>query len=239
MCWIREWQEELWRQRSLNSKDMRTLIIPDIHNKFIDAEVMIAHEKPDNIIFLGDYFDGFNDSPEIAYQVASWLKDSLTKTNRIHLIGNHDISYMTNGKHGCAGWDGAKQMFINKVKINWKLLEHYCWVGDWLCTHAGLSNEFYKAYKDKEESTNDFLHRYSTDLELKSRLYDVSPFRGGIDAFGGILWCDYDEFVDIPNLKQIFGHTHGELRQTEKHICLDTFLEYYAIYNGEMKVKKI
>jgi len=147
---------------------------------------------------------------------------------------------MTNGEQGCTGWNGAKQMFINNVGINWKLLEHYCWAGDWLCTHAGLSNEFYKAYKNNEESINDFLHRYSTDLELRRRLYDVSPSRGGRNAFGGILWCDYDEFVDIPDQKQIFGHTHGPLRQTENHICLDTFLEYYAVYEyDKMKISQL
>lgn len=217
---------------------MKTLIIPDIHTKFIDAESIIDYEKPDNIVFLGDYFDSLDDSPIIAEQVAQWLKQSLTKPNRIHLIGNHDITYMTNGHQKCSGWNGAKQMFINHVGVNWNILQYYCWVGDWLCTHAGLSNEFYKAYSQNLK-VNEFLQKYSTDKKLRERLWDVSPFRGGMNAFGGILWCDYEEFVDIPDLKQIFGHTHGELRQTEKHICLDTFLEYYAVYNGEMKVKKI
>ena len=101
---------------------MKTLIVPDIHNKIIEAESIIDHERPDNIVFLGDYFDDFNDSPIIAQQVAEWLKQSLKKPNRIHLIGNHDICYMTNGDQKCSGWDGAKQMFINKVGVNWKLL---------------------------------------------------------------------------------------------------------------------
>ena len=70
-------------------------------------------------------------------------------------------------------------------------------------------------------------------------MYNCSNFRGGIDAHSGIVWCDYDEFVDIPNVKQIFGHTRGELRQTENHICLDTALQNYAIYDGELTIESV
>lgn len=218
----------------------KVTIIPDIHNDFVTAEQIIKKESPTKVIFLGDYFDQFNDTPTIAYQVAQWLKKSLKDPDRIHLIGNHDISYMTNGDQACPGWNGVKQMFINKVGINWKLLYHYCWAGDWLCTHAGLSYEFYEAYAGSGDSVNNFLETYSQDTESRKRLYDVSPYRGGRDAFGGILWCDYEEFIDIPDTKQIFGHTHGELRQTENHICLDTWLKYYAIYeNGKMEAIKV
>ena len=151
---------------------MKIIIIPDIHTKYTEAEVIIKKESHTKVIFLGDYFDAFDDSPEIAYQVAQWLKKSLQNPHRIHLIGNHDLSYMSNGKFPCAGWDGAKQMFINKVKINWKMLYHYCWAGDWLCTHAGLSNEFYNAYNSLKSDVSDFLREYSLDHELRSRLYD-------------------------------------------------------------------
>jgi len=218
---------------------MKIIIIPDIHNDFITAEQIIKKESPAKVIFLGDYFDQFDDTPIIAYQVAQWLKKSLKNPDRIHLIGNHDISYMTNGNHSCPGWDGTKQMFINKVGINWKLLYHYCWAGDWLCTHAGLSWEFIKAYCPEAYPITDYMDECISG-EKFNRLYDVSPYRGGRDAFSGILWCDYEEFIDIPNLKQIFGHTHGELRQTENHICLDTWLKYYAVYeNGKMEAIKV
>lgn len=31
--------------------------------------------------------------------------------------------------------------------------------------------------------------------------------RGGSNDVGCPLWCDYDEFGDIPGINQIFGHT--------------------------------
>ena len=56
---------------------MKTVIIPDIHTKFFEAENIIDFEQPDKIVFLGDYFDGFNDSLEKTQQVALWLKESI------------------------------------------------------------------------------------------------------------------------------------------------------------------
>ena len=40
----------------------KTIIIPDIHNDYFTAEKIIKKENPDKIIFLGDYFDDFDDT---------------------------------------------------------------------------------------------------------------------------------------------------------------------------------
>ena len=221
--------------------NMKILIIPDIHNKWFEAEEIIDKENPDKVVFLGDYFDDFGDDMDITEQTALWLKKSLTNPDRIHLLGNHDLSYI-NTDYACAGFTESKLFAIMETKVDLNKLQYYCWVGDWLCTHAGLSYEFYKAFATNGMNPNDLLWKLSTDNELKHRLYQCSAFRGGRDAHAGILWCDYDEFVDIPNVKQIFGHTNGKLRRTENQsICIDTWLKYYAIYNTEtnkMRVKR-
>ena len=223
---------------------MKILIIPDIHNKYTLAECIIDKEDTDRIVFLGDYFDDWYDTPEIAYNTALWLKTSLNDPKRTHLIGNHDLSYITNGDKSCPGWNGAKQMFINKVGINWKLLRYFTYIDQWLCTHAGLSNDFFNAYNNLGLSPNMFIHKFEINPDIKFRLYMCSPSRGGRDSHSGILWCDYDEFIDIPNVKQIFGHTCGCIRRVigkdSEHICLDTALHDYAIYDGNnMIIKKV
>jgi len=212
---------------------LKIQIIPDIHTDFVRAETMIRKEKADKIIFLGDYFDQFNDTLEVTHQVGTWLKKSLEDPNRIHLLGNHDLSYL-NGNYGCAGYSEGKLWAIRNSKVNLTKLQDYCWAGDWLCTHAGLTNNFYKAYKQNGESVNDFLQRYSKDKELRPRLFNCSPARGGRDAYSGIVWCDYWEFQDIPQLKQIFGHTNKDVRHIEEsngteHYCIDAGLRYYAV----------
>ena len=224
---------------------MKILIIPDIHNKHVSAEKIITKEKPRMTIFLGDYFDDFNDTLEETHDTAEWLKKSMTDPHRIHLIGNHDLSYI-NQKFPCAGFSEGKLWAIKNAGVDLTKLSHYCWVDDWLCTHAGLSRDFFSAYNYKNLDLSEFLDNMIKNN--KDRLYDCSWYRGGKDAHPGIVWCDYNEFEDIPNVKQIFGHTHGELRRkidkenNTEHICLDTWLKYYAVYDTNkhtMECKKV
>lgn len=53
---------------------MKTVIISDIHHRWRKAEAIIAKEKAKKVIFLGDYFDDFNDNPHAARTTAQWLK---------------------------------------------------------------------------------------------------------------------------------------------------------------------
>ena len=210
---------------------MKTLIIPDIHTDYIKAEEMIAVEKPDKVVFLGDYFDDWEDTLESTEQTALWLKTSLEDKNRTHLLGNHDLSYLY-PTYRCAGFSEGKQYVINKTGVDLKQLKSYCWVDDYLCTHAGLSDDFYNAYKHRDESITEFLE---ADFPA---LYNCSSLRGGLDRFSGIYWCDYNEFVDIPHVNQIFGHTNGKYpRYTGGSTCLDTRLRYYAVHDKELKIK--
>jgi len=49
---------------------MRTLIVPDMHNR-VDKVVRLITEIPhDRIVFLGDYFDDFHDTEHIAEKAA-------------------------------------------------------------------------------------------------------------------------------------------------------------------------
>ena len=218
----------------------KTLIIPDIHNNFGLAETIIDFEKADEVIFLGDYFDSYDSGPEIATQTAEWLKESMLKENRIHLIGNHDLSYADPGRHMCSGYEAIKEHAINKVGIVWEQLWRWVWVDDWLLTHAGLSNEFYKAYAKDSEDINKFLLRMYGEKETEETLYSVSGFRGGNDPHPGILWCDWREFDVIPKVKQIFGHTVGDIvRKRGDNYCIDVALQHYAVYDHDKSKMEI
>lgn len=207
---------------------MNILIIPDIHTKWFEAEEIIDKVKPTLTVFLGDYFDDFNDTLEETHQTAEWLKKSMKNHYRTHLMGNHDLSYI-NQDFPCAGFSEGKLWAIKNAGVDLSKLQHYVWVEDWLCTHAGLSNDFFNAYNYKHLHLTKFLD--DMIKTNRNRLYDCSWARGGSDAHSGIVWCDYGEFKNIPKVKQIFGHTHGPLRKTAKHICLDTWLKYYAVYD--------
>ena len=222
----------------------KTMIIPDIHTDFSTAELLIKKEEPDRIIFLGDYFDAHDETEQDTNETAKWLVKSLQKDNRIHLIGNHDLSYMTmNPRLKCSGFSEHKKFIIDKYNIPWEQLRPYCFVGNYLCTHAGVSKQFFEQYAKTGiiefmlESDDELEH--IDDIFYSYKFFQIGRSRGGTAENGGILWCDYGEFTDIPGIMQIFGHTPAdEVRQEKFHTCLDTGLRYYAVCkNNEIIIK--
>lgn len=234
----------------------RTMIIPDIHNEWVNAEIDISNENPDKVVFLGDYFDSYEKlgDVETAEATAFWLKESLSKPERTHLIGNHDLSYITYGALQCSGYNTFKDRAIKRhmTKDDWRKLKWYHWVDDtWLCTHAGLSKDFYLVYNDRittplpvrtflEKEAEIAWNMIDADCSDDSIFWYCSPARGGIDAYSGILWCDWHEFKPLPPIKQIFGHTHGDfVRQQGNNYCLDTGGKNWAIYDDVTKTMTI
>lgn len=226
---------------------MKIAVIPDIHNRTFEVEQIIEQANADKVILLGDYFDSGYDDMETTHQTAMWLKDSMKNPDRIHLLGNHDLSYL-NQNYRCSGFSESKLFTIRHAKVDLSKLQLYAWCGDWLCTHAGLSRTFFEHWsKDNPKKQNDVTITGFLDTMLTktpNALFNCSNMRGGSDESSGIVWNDYDEFVDIPNIKQIFGHTHNtDVRMTKVgSICLDTWLKFYGIYDSDkegLEIKRV
>ena len=127
---------------------------------------------------------------------------------------------------------------------------HY-WIDDkWLCTHAGFSNNFFKQqHTKKSDLIQKVLDLSKNDLDKIDDENYILSFRWDFLAeaqmmWVGPLWCDYDEFVDILGINQIFGHTpnhivrHHKTKNSE-HYCIDIKLNHYAIYQDLlMQVKE-
>ena len=124
------------------NKNQKILIIPDIHNHFNQAETIIKKEKDsDLIIFLGDYFDDFNDTEHDIHEAAKWLHYSINQKNRIHLWGNHDSYGYNNKLLICSGFQSWKYYVIKSyvTKEDWQKAHYFIILpGNWLLTHAGL-----------------------------------------------------------------------------------------------------
>src|ERR1041385_7456274 len=123
-----------------------TLILPGIHHKWELAEEIISKVKHDNVICVGDYYDDFNDTPEMVQDTCDWLVSSVSKPNRIHLFGNHDMGYaFSNRNLQCSGYEQWKYFIIHDLvpRSTWdKLKWYYILDNTWLITHAGLHNLF-------------------------------------------------------------------------------------------------
>lgn len=203
-----------------------TLIIPDLHHRWEQAEKIIAAVGADEVLFLGDYFDDFGDNPAMVKATTDWLEDSVAKPNRIHLWGNHDVHYAFVYKtFQCSGYEQWKY-FIVHDSINpkvWDKLKFYHFLDNkWLLTHAGLHklnvpDSIKKFRKDRPK----FVLELSGWLDHEIRkgfnaaadgngswIFNAGAARWGHQRVGGITWCDFQrEFFPVQGINQIVGHT--------------------------------
>lgn len=223
----------------------RTLFIGDMHScRPEPVEALIDELEPDLTVFMGDYFDHFGDSLEATARMARWLAESLEVEDRIHLIGNHDLPYLTAGLIGCSGYTDGKASCIYRQldRERWRERSHlFYWMEPGtLVTHAGIScslltqedvpyervrqwltREVKPAWENLEDPDRSSLHPLWRVGKTRSLGWGTGP--------GGLLWCDWDhDFEPVPGLNQIIGHTpgHGIRIKTGPdgglNICIDT-----------------
>ena len=216
-----------------------SLIIPDIHLKWERAEKVIATVKHDEVIFLGDYFDDFGDTPQLVESGCEWFESSVKKPNRIHLFGNHDVHYaFPYRKFQCSGYAQWKYFMISDSvsRETWDKLKWYHNLDDtWLLSHAGVHShhvpkdiksltnnrpEFFKALtKYLDDSVADGFRAIANSVP--HWVFGAGRSRGGSQQTGGIIWCDYEqEFSPTKGLNQIVGHT-PQRRGHAKWVLLD------------------
>jgi hypothetical protein len=235
---------------------MRTLIFADLHEPTQSVlkriETLIVDENPDRVVFLGDYFDRYHDTPRDAERMAKWLVKSLADPRRTHLIGNHDASYLWPVESTfCPGFTWQKEAVIRKnlgADAKDEFVFHTL-VDGWLLTHAGLSADWVTApidllpkWLEKEEKGA----RQAFDMGRHHWFANVGCTRGGFRPSGGILWCDQTELIPISKIRQIYGHTPGlEPRWAgPDHLCLDTAIEngpqhFAVVEDGFVTVRKL
>jgi predicted MPP superfamily phosphohydrolase len=137
--------------------DQTRLIIPDIHHKTRVVNNIRAAHPGTPAIFLGDYFDDFDDTPENMSTTCEWLKTALKDPADVFLLGNHCFAYLSyemGVRWGfCSGWTVAKQQVFHEYFPGDALLRHCQWAmraQDWLISHAGLSNDLYRAFSKRK-----------------------------------------------------------------------------------------
>lgn len=215
---------------------MKILAIGDIHQtpNLHQIEATIARENADRVIFIGDYFDQWHDHPDHAARTARWLKQSLTDPKRIHLFGNHDLSYVFPDA-ACAGFTWDKHRFIQNVltTYDWDRLKLWHYEDGWLFTHAGLSRPYAPAENDVfTVEQHLMLATGEAWFSLWKReahwFWNVGESSGGKHAVGGPLWCRAGrDFFPIPGVNQVFGHTPQDRpllieAKKSRNWCIDT-----------------
>lgn len=234
---------------------MRTVILPDIHQKPEQAEAILLKTRPwDQAVFTGDYFDDWADSAHDAARTAKWIVDIDAEAPITKLLGNHDVHYLYPALHAarCSGFTSAKLgaigAAIDIVKLRRQLLP-YIWVDGWLVSHAGIHPRFLHGTKGKKakKRLNELAQTAVADLEANKLHYffDAGADRGGSrQVTGGINWLDWDSFIPIAGINQIVGHSFDKkprMKQSDNstNFCIDTALHHYiVIEDGQASVEE-
>lgn len=242
---------------------MKTVFIGDIHGRSIWKEI-VEQEKPDRVIFVGDYFDSF-DIPGIDQihnfkEIIHYKKTSGIEV--VLLVGNHDYHYMNMGET-YSGFQGGFQFDISElIHENMEHLQMAYSFDNFLCTHAGVSSVF------MDDNFRELPFGWTCD-NLVEKLNEAFKFTPRIFKFNGFNPYGDDEtqspiWIRLNSLRssnkkrgkdrikkrfiQVFGHTQIkeiDLVGMEKYlggryIMIDSLpSRQYLIYDGEIKVGKV
>jgi predicted MPP superfamily phosphohydrolase len=132
---------------------MKTVVIGDIHGRSV-WKLIYELEKPDRMIFIGDYFDSFdisgNDQLNNFQDIIKFKENGICDV--ILLIGNHDYHYFPEvGDTGTSGYQHLLAPSISYIMgENKKHLQMAYQMGEYLFTHAGVSSVFMDSVYGKD-----------------------------------------------------------------------------------------
>lgn len=204
----------------------KILVIGDIHQKVGQLNHFLEkyESTADYTVFIGDYFDDFDDNVFEVKTMATWLRDNIGRSNRVFLFGNHDFQYMLPaGITFCSGYASWKRDIIEKTlsKDHWKQMKyfhaHESLVNDtptsyWF-SHAGITKHWFEhpVYGTTSDFIEDKLQKTQLAIDGLTRdwgcIWAADRFRGGPHKYGGLLWSDWRNIELFNNTTQIVGHT--------------------------------
>lgn len=197
---------------------MKYLFVGDVHNHlniFKDVEKLDKQWNFDRIIFFGDYVDDWNTNNHHSLETLDKVFElKYGNPNKYtFLLGNHELSYLG---YKCSGHQYELEDIMEvKLKENIDVFDLYTKVytwdkGDFICTHAGLTNDFVENVLGGDE-WKQTLQLMNKDILHNLKLLSMCSFRrGGNDRCSSFLWADRLEHYEIeepiiPN--QIVGHS--------------------------------
>lgn len=266
------------------------IVIGDLHGRLSVYETIYNYCKENNydLICVGDYTDSLEVGTKKQHKLLRRLfsdTDQMVEhpVNVTLLMGNHDLHYL-NMKFKCSGYRLNKYLqfhsWYTKLFFNGQLLPYFVIPNtNILITHAGFTHNLIKKYIPNPDVVefhdvvdflqvecknfqSDVLYGYTSIDDYP--IYRIGKSSGGNYPYGGIFWCrpTDEEFVYMPNIRQIMGHTstdniieaHGNywidcLSNTDKYMLknkekFNGFVDYdnysvLKIENGEIDIVKI
>lgn len=201
---------------------MKYLFVGDVHNhSYIFNDVQRLNEQYDfnKIVFLGDYVDDWltdnHQSLETLDTVINLKRENPDKY--FFTLGNHELSYLG---FKCSGHHFLLEDIMElKLKENIECFEYFvkmtCGNKDYICTHAGLTNDYINNVLGGASNWEKNLITLSKEKLLNLPIMaHCSYSRGGSDQESSFVWADRREHIlfntqleepIVPN--QIIGHS--------------------------------
>ena len=233
---------------------MKTLVLGDTHGRPLWKEIVV-HEQPNRVIFIGDYFDSYDDFTA-AEQMSNFeqiINFKLSgKAEVIILVGNHDFHYIDGSEHYSGYQFGAAPGINDLLFTNMKHMQMAYEMDSYLFTHAGVSHDWYTYWMKMLHLEGDSVVDNINEMwKTSSR-----PFRfAGWDPYGDSkesspIWirpkslhaANRDTFLKEQYI-QVVGHTQQNQIDTKgkstggRYYYIDTLGtsgEYMVINDGEL-----
>lgn len=247
---------------------MKTVVLGDTHGRSF-WKLITHQEKPDRVVFIGDYFDSFDIS---GVEQIHNFKEIIEYKEKgecevIMLIGNHDHHYFPEiGNTGTSGYQMTLAPSIMQVvDENRQHLQMAYQMGEYLFTHAGVSSKFMDNVFGKGDWKTETIAEQLNELfKHKPRTFE---FGMAVDMNAGWMldpsgdnedqspiWIRPRSLMRVnrntlrKEVVQVVGHTQVREIDVEAHStgsrywfidCLDTSGQYMVINDNEISFGKI
>jgi predicted MPP superfamily phosphohydrolase len=164
----------------------KTIVLGDTHGRS-NWKLAVHQDKPDRVIFIGDYFDSFEISG--VEQIANFkeiikYKEDNPQVEVVMLIGNHDHHYFPEvGYTGTSGYQsGIAPSITQVVDENRHHLQMAYGFGEYLFTHAGVSPVFMdQVFGENDWSIENVVVDLNEMFKYKPKAFDFNGFESSGD----------------------------------------------------------
>ena len=159
---------------------MKTVILGDTHGRPFWKSI-VANESPDRVIFIGDYFDSYNEYTAAEQmhnfkEIIDWKQSGQSEV--IMLIGNHDYHYMPGVTEHYSGYQYGPSFAIQRLlEENKQHMQMAYQMGIILFSHAGISHHWLENWTS--------VYGYAGDNHVVDIVNDLWKYKPGVFKFIG------------------------------------------------------
>ena len=212
---------------------MKILIVPDVHGSHKWEEVKNKIDTVDKIVFLGDYFDSWEnewpDQGENFKNICDFKRANADKV--VLLIGNHDFGYISGTREGgcVSGHQNSKISEIRAlITANLDIIDLAYEADGWVFSHAGFSKTWVGYMK---HFLHEMLDKYPDDegrTEFESQ-EDYEQYWSKVESTA-LIW-DENEW-SIPFLNEIWHKVSHFPSDENFYYSFDELIDWHGCFSG-------